>query len=89
MGHFLEHLKCDEFLSKLHRFIDDELHAGETTAMLMHLEGCDSCAHEADVISRLKCIVREACAEVAPDHLRDRIAGLRVAELAPIPIDPA
>jgi mycothiol system anti-sigma-R factor len=79
MSHILGHLKCEEALTKLHHFIDDELHAGEVSAMLMHLEGCDECAHEADVIAKLKCVVREACAEVAPDHLRDRIGALRVA----------
>ncbi|MDR2348099.1 MAG: zf-HC2 domain-containing protein [Bifidobacteriaceae bacterium] len=80
MNHHPTHWKCEEALLKLHRFIDDELHAAEVTAMLMHLEGCDSCSHEADVISRLKDAVRQACVEVAPDHLRSRIS-LAIAEL--------
>ncbi|MDR2252992.1 MAG: mycothiol system anti-sigma-R factor [Bifidobacteriaceae bacterium] len=79
MKHGFGIFHCDDFLSKLHRFIDDELHAGELTAVLLHLEGCDSCAHEADVHLRLKSMVKIACAEVAPDHLRERIAA-RIAD---------
>jgi mycothiol system anti-sigma-R factor len=73
MSGIFTNFKCEEALARLHHFIDDELHAGEIAAMLEHLDGCDSCAHEADMHSRLKAMVREACAEVAPDHLKQRI----------------
>ncbi|MDR1119271.1 MAG: zf-HC2 domain-containing protein [Bifidobacteriaceae bacterium] len=84
MSHHHLHFGCDEALAKLHHFVDEELHGGEVVAMLTHLEGCDSCAQEVDVIAKLKCVVREACVEVAPDHLRARIAAMTVggAELA-------
>ncbi|MDR1393924.1 MAG: mycothiol system anti-sigma-R factor [Bifidobacteriaceae bacterium] len=75
MDHLLHHWKCEEALDKLHHFLDQQLSAVETEAMLLHLEGCDSCAHEADVHSRIKDLVKRACAEVAPDHLRDLITG--------------
>jgi mycothiol system anti-sigma-R factor len=85
MGRLLGHMKCEDALEKLHHFLDDELHATEIADMVLHLDGCDGCTHEAEVISRLKSIVREACAEVAPAHLRERIAELNVS----ISADPA
>ncbi|MDR2380858.1 MAG: mycothiol system anti-sigma-R factor [Bifidobacteriaceae bacterium] len=77
LGDFL----CEEVVARVHRFIDDELHGGELIAMLQHLEGCESCSHEADVHIRLKGLVRRACTEAAPDHLRHRIS-LHIAELS-------
>ncbi|MDR2453110.1 MAG: zf-HC2 domain-containing protein [Bifidobacteriaceae bacterium] len=80
MRHHTGHWECERALEKLHHFIDDELEAAEVAAMIMHLDGCDSCSHEADVVGRLKAAVKQACSEVAPDHLKARVAEA-IAEL--------
>ncbi|MDR2379115.1 MAG: mycothiol system anti-sigma-R factor [Bifidobacteriaceae bacterium] len=80
MGTLLQHFDCEEALPRLYQFIDEELAAHELEAMRDHLDGCDNCAYEHEVRSKLKNIIREACLEVAPPSLRERVVG-RLAEL--------
>ncbi|MDR1188534.1 MAG: mycothiol system anti-sigma-R factor [Bifidobacteriaceae bacterium] len=71
---------CEEALPRLYQFIDEELSERELEAMRDHLDGCDNCAYEHEVRSKLKTVVREACLDVAPPSLRDKVVG-RLAEL--------
>ncbi|MDR1635106.1 MAG: mycothiol system anti-sigma-R factor [Bifidobacteriaceae bacterium] len=71
---------CEDALPRLHQFIDEELSVLELDAMRDHLDGCDNCAHEHEVRTKLKSVVRRACRDVAPLSLRSKVAA-RLVEL--------
>ncbi|MDR0591675.1 MAG: mycothiol system anti-sigma-R factor [Bifidobacteriaceae bacterium] len=80
MSTLFQRFDCEEALPRLYQFIDAELAIHELEAMRDHLDGCDNCAYEHEVRSKLKRIIREACLEVAPPSLRDKVVG-RLAQL--------
>jgi anti-sigma factor (TIGR02949 family) len=82
------HFDCEDALPLLYHFIDDELSRHELEAMRDHLEGCDNCCYEAEVRIKLKGVVREACVEAAPSHLKERVAA-RISELRASAVEPA
>jgi mycothiol system anti-sigma-R factor len=88
MGTLFEFLGCEEALERLHQFIDRELEEHELEAMRDHLDGCDNCAHEHEIRVKFKSMIREACLEVAPPSLRERVVG-RLAELRATVAEPA
>ncbi|MDR0365858.1 MAG: mycothiol system anti-sigma-R factor [Bifidobacteriaceae bacterium] len=72
--------ECEDALPRLYHFIDEELSYHELEAMRDHLDGCDNCSYEAEVRVKLKSVIREACLEAAPTHLRDKVSA-RIAEM--------
>lgn len=64
---------CAEVLSHLFQYVDNELEDDPRTRYQMHLERCNYCRNIADVERHLRGLVRSACAEQAPSHLRTRI----------------
>ncbi|MDR1441429.1 MAG: mycothiol system anti-sigma-R factor [Bifidobacteriaceae bacterium] len=78
---------CEEALPRLYRFIDEELDEHELEAMRDHLDGCDNCAYEHEVRTKLKSVIREACLDAAPPSLRakvvDRLTELRAGGAQP------
>ncbi|MDR2373502.1 MAG: mycothiol system anti-sigma-R factor [Bifidobacteriaceae bacterium] len=79
---------CEEALPRLYHFIDEELQAHELEAMRDHLDGCDNCAYEHEVRSKLKNVIREACVDTAPPSVRQRVVA-RLAELRQALAEPA
>jgi mycothiol system anti-sigma-R factor len=80
MEGLFQRFDCEEALPRLYRFIDEELSMHELEAMRDHLDGCDNCAYEHEVRTKLKSVIREACLEMAPQSLRDKVTG-RLSEL--------
>lgn len=64
---------CDEVLSRLYFFIDNELAAADSSAIQLHLEECGPCLHEVDVERVVKALIARSCSERAPVELRQRI----------------
>jgi mycothiol system anti-sigma-R factor len=62
-------------MPRLFAFIDSELDLPEMEALRSHLEGCDSCAYEHSVKTKLKTVIHEACIEAAPEDLKKRVAA--------------
>src|SRR5690349_25064363 len=66
-------MTCDETRLLLHAYLDDELDAAQSAAVLAHLAGCAACTARYEGHARL----REALAQPdlyrpAPDALRER-----------------
>jgi anti-sigma factor RsiW len=66
-------MTCDEIRLLMHAYLDDELDAAQSAAVLAHLAGCAACTARYDGHARL----REALAQPdlyrpAPDALRER-----------------
>ena len=52
-------MHCDDFLSNIHPFLDDELDAADATAMLQHMEDCPVCG---DMIRQYEIILDDLSA---------------------------
>jgi anti-sigma factor (TIGR02949 family) len=72
--------ECQEALSHLYHYIDEQMALPELTRMRTHLDTCPGCLHELDVAHGLRRALRRSCTEEAPGELRDRVAA-RIAAL--------
>lgn len=82
-GHHHEHddgpavpagsVDCDELFGKLDLLMDRELPQHELDRLETHLAHCLPCAGRRDFESQLRAVVRDRCADQAPDELVDRI----------------
>ncbi len=66
---------CDKAKAELEEFLHNELSPQECTDIREHMANCDDCSAEHLVGLTLTNKVKEACAEKAPDTLRDMILG--------------
>lgn len=73
---------CTKAKAELEEFLHRELSDGDYFDVQAHLENCDDCGAEAKVGLTLMQKVRAACAEEAPDALRERILAHLDAEHA-------
>ncbi len=64
---------CDELFDKLDLLMDRELPQHELDRLETHLARCLPCAGRRDFESQLRAVVRDRCAEQAPDDLVQRI----------------
>lgn len=64
---------CDELFDKLDLLMDRELPQHELDRLETHLAHCLPCAGRRDFESQLRAVVRERCADQAPDELVMRI----------------
>ncbi|MDO5684443.1 MAG: mycothiol system anti-sigma-R factor [Propionibacteriaceae bacterium] len=63
---------CSAFLARMHEFLDHELDGTEAEeAIRAHLDACEHCLDDYDVVFALKQLVSRCCrAEKAPQQLR-------------------
>lgn len=73
---------CAKAKAELEEFLHRELSERDYVDVKAHLENCDDCGAEAKVGLTLMQKVRTACAESAPDALRERILAHIEAERA-------
>jgi mycothiol system anti-sigma-R factor len=64
---------CDEALTELYRFLDDELDEVTRLHIEVHLDGCSACLEAFDFEAELRKVIRSRCQERVPDELRDRV----------------
>lgn len=64
---------CDELFDKLDLLMDRELPQDELDRLETHLAHCLPCAGRRDFESQLRAVVRDRCADQAPDDLVQRI----------------
>lgn len=68
--------ECSDVLADVWLFLDDELDAERRAAVQRHLDDCSPCLAEAGIDKKLKELLARKCGgDIAPDHLRDRIAS--------------
>lgn len=68
------HLNCADVARRVHEFLDKELPEADADDLRAHLDACEQCLDEVDVVAALKALVRRSCEGAhAPDALRFRI----------------
>ena len=66
-------MTCDDAKLLMHAYLDDELDAAQSAAMIRHLQDCTACAASYDVYGRLrKALAQPGLYHRAPDALRER-----------------
>ena len=66
--------KCAEVARRVHAFLDGELPEADADDLRAHLDACEQCLDEVDLVAALKKLVRRSCAGAhAPDSLRMRV----------------
>ncbi len=69
-------MNCQECLDHMWQYIDGELDVASTDELQRHLAQCRECFSHAEFERRLKEMMRRACGEEAPAHLRDRLTKI-------------
>lgn len=64
---------CAKALEDLERYLDGELPDADLDEIRGHLADCYPCADRATFAEQLRALVRDRCAERAPEALVDRI----------------
>lgn len=69
-----EPIDCGYVAERVHRFLDGELTEAEADELRLHIDACDHCLDETDLIDAIKRLVSRACVcPPAPATLRARI----------------
>lgn len=66
---------CAYVVARVHRLLDGELGEREADLLRHHIDACEHCLDEADLLALLKAVVRRSCACAAPETLRLRIVS--------------
>lgn len=67
-------LDCAAVARTVHAFLDGELPEADADDLRAHLDACEQCLDEVEVVNALKALVRRSCEGAhAPDALRLRI----------------
>jgi mycothiol system anti-sigma-R factor len=64
---------CQDVLSRVYFFIDNELAEADCHQIRQHLDECGPCLREVDVERMVKALVARSCCEQAPAQLRQRV----------------
>lgn len=64
---------CATLRAKVEELIHGELCREESAVLRAHLEHCPECADEEQTLNRLTAAVKRACAEKAPETLKELI----------------
>lgn len=65
--------ECQEILSQVHWFIDNELERADAEEIQRHLDDCGPCLDEVTVDRLVKALIARCCHEQAPVELRQRV----------------
>ena len=64
---------CDDALTDLYQYLDNELEAVSAAEIRLHLDECNGCSRRFDFETRLKKVVRERLAEEVPEEFLLRL----------------
>jgi mycothiol system anti-sigma-R factor len=65
--------ECDDALTKLYTYLDQELEVTSYELIRTHLEDCSGCLSSFDFEARLKIVVRERLSEEVPAEFLERL----------------
>ncbi|GAA2172506.1 hypothetical protein GCM10009846_10720 [Agrococcus versicolor] len=72
---------CDKAKAELEEYLHQELCSEDAADIRAHLDGCTDCAEEHTVGVQLTMALKQACAETAPEQLKDQVlARLRAVQ---------
>jgi anti-sigma factor (TIGR02949 family) len=66
---------CQETKRHVHEYLHNELTEQEVRDVTAHIANCDSCESDYDMEHFINGVVQEACSEVPPQDLAERILG--------------
>ena len=66
-------INCEETKRQVHEFVQEELTASESEAILAHIAHCDSCEADYDFEFAFSKVIKQSCDEAPPRELADRI----------------
>jgi mycothiol system anti-sigma-R factor len=64
---------CDDALTSLYQYLDQELEAANAKRIREHLEECGMCLSRFDFEARLKTVVRDRLAEDVPEEFISKL----------------
>jgi mycothiol system anti-sigma-R factor len=67
------HPHCEDLAERIERFLDGDLDVAEARELDAHLDDCLPCTSERELRARIRELVREGCAERAPEELVERV----------------
>lgn len=71
-----DHFNCAEVARRVHAFLDGELPEADADDLRAHIDACEQCLDEVDVVAALKALVQRSCSGAhAPEALRFRIVS--------------
>jgi anti-sigma factor (TIGR02949 family) len=65
--------ECDDALTQLYHYLDQELDGSSLEVIRLHLEDCSGCLRSFDFEARLKIVVRQRLAEDVPVEFLERL----------------
>lgn len=65
--------ECDDALTNLYQYLDQEIEVTTVEQIRVHLEDCSGCLRSFDFEARLKTVVRERLSEEVPAAFLDRL----------------
>ena len=66
-------LDCQETKRQVHEYLHNELNESEIEDITSHLANCDSCEADYDMENLINGSIKEACDEVPPAELAQRV----------------
>jgi len=64
---------CDEALTDLYQYLDNELNEEARSVVERHLSGCSPCLEAFDFEAELRKVIRDRSQERVPDDLRAKV----------------
>ena len=64
---------CQETKRHVHEYLHNELNESEIEDITAHLANCDSCETDYDMENLINGSIKEACDEVPPEELAQRV----------------
>ena len=64
---------CDDALTSLYQYLDQELEEASAAQIRLHLDGCGDCGPRFEFETRLKTVIRERLAEDVPEEFIARL----------------
>jgi anti-sigma factor (TIGR02949 family) len=74
--------ECDDALTNLYQYLDQEMEEATSTVIRAHLEDCSGCLKSFDFEARLQIVVRERLAEDVPPEFLQRLRDVIAHEAA-------
>jgi mycothiol system anti-sigma-R factor len=66
---------CQETKLHVHEYLHNELNEVELREITAHLANCDSCESDYDLEQYVNVSIQDACSEVPPQELAERVLG--------------
>jgi mycothiol system anti-sigma-R factor len=77
--------ECDDALTQIYYYLDQELEASSLEQIRLHLEDCSGCLRSFDFEARLQVVVRQRLSEEVPGEFLEKLREALAREAATTP----